>query len=120
MKFSVLFTDSGRGSSNGRILDRRGRSVTPSFRRLRNSYWRADTGVGLPDSEGLANCINEWSKRNEAVRAARRMTTRMSGNCLVAILENLIQGQEQKFADETGGKGTELRSLTVAQGEKRE
>ena len=39
--------------------------------KCRNSYWRADTGVGLPDSERLANCINEWSKRNEAVRAAR-------------------------------------------------
>jgi hypothetical protein len=39
---------------------------------------------------------------------------------LVAILENLIQSEEQKFADETGGKGTELRSLAVAQGEERE
>jgi hypothetical protein len=39
--------------------------------KYRNSYWRADTGVGLPDSERLANCINEWFKSNEAVRAAR-------------------------------------------------
>jgi hypothetical protein len=39
----------------------------------------------------------------------------MPANYLVAILENLIQSEEQKFADETGGKETEsFGLLTVA------
>ena len=42
--------------------------------KCRTFYWHVSDmrppTVGLPDSERLANCINEWSKRNEALRAA--------------------------------------------------